>query len=154
MSKSQKKINGISVVFEEIQKTISAIGESKFISVLSELREDSTLTYQNEIVKQILKIVSKEFDISIKELLYGKSRLNDKTHALGIIAYILINDYKFSLKEVSFLLCKNNTNLSRYKKEVDNYDPNHFLDVERIQKFESIKHQLKLIREDEQKTRN
>lgn len=149
MSKSQKNINGILVFFDEIQKTISVIGESKFIAVLSELREDSSLTFQNDIVKNILKIVSKEFNIPVKELLYGKARLNDKTHALGIIAYILINDYNFSLKEVSFLLCKNNTNLSRYKKEIDNYDPNHFLDVERIKKFESIKHQLKLINQDE-----
>ena len=29
------------------------------------------------------------------------------------------------LKDVSFVLNKNNTNLSRYKKDVENYDPNH-----------------------------
>ena len=99
--------------------------------------------------------MAKEFELSVKELLYGASRYNDKTHALGIVTHILINNYQFTLKDVSFVLNKNNTNLSRYKKDVENYDPNHPLDIERIQKFESVIHQLKLLKQlNEQRTRN
>ncbi len=146
MGKAHKNINkGISIVFEEIYKTISAVGESGFIKMLIELREDNHLTYQNETAKTIIKIVAKEFEMSVKELLYGTSRKKDKTHALGIITYILINNYSFQLKDVSFVLNKNNTNLSRYKKDVDNYDPLHPLDLERIEKLDSVKHQLLLI---------
>ena len=113
------------------------------------------LKSQNETSKTIIKIVSKEFDLTVKELLYGSSRFNDKTHALGIITFILVNNYEFTLKDVSFVLNKNNTNLSRYKKDVDNYDPNHPLDLERIEKFDSVKHQLKLLnKRNEQSTRN
>jgi DNA repair ATPase RecN len=145
MSKAHTQINkGISLVFEEIQKTIDAVGERGFIKMLIELREDNELTYQNEIAKVIIKIVAKEFQLTIKELLYGSSRMNDKTHALGIITLLLINEFDFLLKEVSFVLNKNNTNLSRYKSEVENYDENHPLDLKRIEKLESIKHQLKL----------
>jgi len=156
MSKAHKNINkGITIVFEEIYKTISAVGERGFIQMLIELREDNHLTYQNETSKTIIKIVAKEFELTVKELLYGSSRYNDKTHALGIITHILINNYEFTLKDVSFVLNKNNTNLSRYKKDVENYDPNHPLDLERIEKFESIKHQLKLLKQiNEQSTRN
>lgn len=145
MSKTHNKINkGISLVFEEIQKTIDAVGERGFIKMLIELREDNELTYQNEIAKVVIKIVAKEFDLTVKELLYGSQRMNDKTHALGIITLILMNEFNFLLKEVSFVLNKNNTNLSRYKSEVENYDENHPLDILRIEKLESIKHQLKL----------
>jgi len=145
MSKTHNKINkGISLVFEEIQKTIDAVGERGFIKMLIELREDNELTYQNEIAKVVIKIVAKEFDLTVKELLYGSQRMNDKTHALGIITLILMNEFNFLLKEVSFVLNKNNTNLSRYKSEVENYDENHPLDMLRIEKLESIKHQLKL----------
>ena len=145
MSKTHNKINkGISLVFEEIQKTINAVGERGFIKMLIELREDNELTYQNEIAKVVIKIVAKEFDLTVKELLYGSQRMNDKTHALGIITLILMNEFNFLLKEVSFVLNKNNTNLSRYKSEVENYDENHPLDMQRIEKLESIKHQLKL----------
>ena len=148
MGKTHNKINkGISIVFEEIYKTISAVGERGFMKMLIELREDSHLTYQNETAKTIIKIVAKEFDMSVKELLYGSSRLKDKTHALGIITYLLINEYNFTLKDASFVLNKNNTNLSRYKKDVDNYDPNHPLDLKRIEKFESVTHQLKLLKQ-------
>jgi chromosomal replication initiation ATPase DnaA len=156
MGKTHKNINkGITIVFEEIYKTISAVGERGFIQMLIELREDNHLTYQNETAKTIIKIVAKEFELSVKELLYGSSRYNDKTHALGIITYILVYDYEFTLKDVSFVLNKNNTNLSRYKKDVENYDPNHPLDLERIEKFESVKHQLKLLKQyNEQSTRN
>jgi len=155
MNKAHKNINkGITIVFEEIYKTISAVGERGFIQMLIELREDNHLTYQNETAKTIIKIVAKEFELSVKELLYGSSRYNDKTHALGIIAHILVNDYDFTLKDVSFVLKKNNTNLSRYKKDVENYDPNHPLDIERIEKFESVTHQLKLKKQNEQITRN
>ena len=154
MSKAHKNINkGITIVFEEIYKTISAVGERGFIQMLIELREDNHLTYQNETAKTIIKIVAKEFELSVKELLYGSSRYNDKTHALGIITHILVNDYEFTLKDVSFVLNKNNTNLSRYKKDVENYDPNHPLDIERIEKFESVTHQLKLKKQNEQSTR-
>ena len=145
MSKEHKKINkGISLVFEEIQKTINAVGERGFIKMLIELREDNELTYQNEIAKVVIKIVAKEFNLSVKELLYGSQRMNDKTHALGIVALILMTEFDFLLKEVSFVLNKNNTNLSRYKSEVENYDEQHPLDIKRIEKLESIKHQLKL----------
>ena len=156
MGKTHKNINkGITIVFEEIYKTISAVGERCFIQMLIELREDNHLTYQNETAKTIIKIVAKEFELSVKELLYGASRYNDKTHALGIVTHILINNYQFTLKDVSFVLNKNNTNLSRYKKDVENYDPNHPLDIERIQKFESVIHQLKLLKQlNEQRTRN
>ena len=152
MSKTQ--INkGISLVFEEIQKTIDAVGERGFIKMLVELREDNQLTYQNEIAKVIIKIVAKEFDLSVKELLYGSQRMNDKTHALGIITLLLMNEFNFLLKEVSFVLNKNNTNLSRYKSEVENYDENHPLDIKRIEKLESIKHQLKLYKKHYEQTR-
>jgi|TARA_Y100000114_G_scaffold157153_1_gene187486 DNA repair ATPase RecN len=152
MSKTQ--INkGISLVFEEIQKTIDAVGERGFIKMLVELREDNQLTYQNEIAKVIIKIVAKEFDLSVKELLYGSQRMNDKTHALGIITLLLMNEFNFLLKEVSFVLNKNNTNLSRYKSEVENYDENHPLDMKRIEKLESIKHQLKLYKKHYEQTR-
>ena len=155
MSKAHKNINkGISIVFEEIHKTISAVGERGFIDMLIELREDNHLTYQNETAKSIIKIVAKEFEMSVKELLYGSKRMTDKTHALGIITHILINDFEFTLKDVSFVLNKNNTNLSRYKKDVDNYDPNHPIDLERIERLESITHQLKLKKQNEQITRN
>lgn len=155
MSKTQHNIQrGISIVFEEINKTISAVGEKNFLDILKQSREDKHLTYQNKLVKRIIKVVSKEFDIPPKELLYGNSRLNDKTHAIGIIAYILTKHHNFTLKETSLILNKNNTNLSRYKKEVENYDPNHLIDMERIEKFESIKHQLKLIEQYEQEERN
>lgn len=146
MGKTQKNINkGVTIVFEEIFKTISAVGERGFIKMLVELREDKHLTYQNETAKTIIKIVAKEFEMSVKELLYGTSRVKDKTHALGIITHILVNEYEFTLKDVAFVLNKNNTNLSRYKKDVDNYDPHHRLDLERIEKFDSIKHQLLLL---------
>ena len=152
MSKTQ--INkGISLVFEEIQKTIDAVGERGFIKMLVELREDNQLTYQNAIAKVIIKIVAKEFDLSVKELLYGSQRMNDKTHALGIITLLLMNEFNFLLKEVSFVLNKNNTNLSRYKSEVENYDENHPLDMKRIEKLESIKHQLKLYKKHYEQTR-
>tara|TARA_R110000744_G_scaffold34584_4_gene80467 strand:+ start:113 stop:580 length:468 start_codon:yes stop_codon:yes gene_type:complete len=154
MSKAHKNVHkGISIVFEEIYKTISAVGERGFIDMLVELREDNHLTYQNETAKSIIKIVAKEFEMSIKELLYGSKRMTDKTHALGIITYILINEHEFTLKDVSFVLNKNNTNLSRYKKDVDNYDSNHPIDLERIEKFESVTHQLKLKKQNEQSTR-
>ena len=78
--------------------------------------------------------------------------MTDKTHALGIITHILTNDFEFTLKDVSFVLNKNNTNLSRYKKDVDNYDPNHPIDLERIERLESITHQLKLKKQNEQST--
>ena len=156
MSKAHKNINkGITIVFEEIYKTISAVGERGFIQMLIELREDNHLTYQNETAKTIIKIVAKEFELSVKELLYGSSRYNDKTHALGIITHILINEFEFQLKDVSFVLNKNNTNLSRYKKDVDNYDHNNPVDLESIEKFDSVKHQLKLLnKRNEQSTRN
>jgi DNA repair ATPase RecN len=145
MNKAQNNMNkGLSLVFEEIQKTISAVGESGFIKMLIELREDKQLTYQNETAKVIIQIVAKEFDLTVKELLYGSTRMNDKTHALGMITLILMNDFDFKLKEVSFVLNKNNTNLSRYKSDVENYDSNHPLDIERLDKLESIKHQLQL----------
>lgn len=144
MAKTQKINKGISLVFEEIQKTIEAVGERGFIKMLIELREDNELTYQNEIAKVVIKIVAKEFNLSVKELLYGSQRMNDKTHALGIVALILMNEFGFLLKEVSFVLNKNNTNLSRYKSEVENYDEKHPLDLKRIEKLDSIKHQLKL----------
>lgn len=145
MNKAQNNMNkGLSLVFEEIQKTISAVGESGFIKMLIELREDKQLTYQNETAKVIIQIVAKEFDLTVKELLYGSTRMNDKTHALGMITLILMNDFDFKLKEVSFVLNKNNTNLSRYKSDVENYDSNHPLDIERLEKLESIKHQLQL----------
>lgn len=145
MNKAQNNMNkGLSLVFEEIQKTISAVGESGFIKMLIELREDTQLTYQNETAKVIIQIVAKEFDLTVKELLYGSTRMNDKTHALGMITLILMNDFDFKLKEVSFVLNKNNTNLSRYKSDVENYDSNHPLDIERLEKLDSIKHQLQL----------
>jgi hypothetical protein len=153
MGKAHKNVNkGISIVFEEIYKTISAVGEKGFIDMLIELREDNHLTYQNETAKTIIKIVAIEFEMSVKELLYGSKRMTDKTHALGIITHILINDFEFTLKDVSFVLNKNNTNLSRYKKDVDNYDPNHPIDIERIERFQSITHQLKLKKQNEQNT--
>jgi hypothetical protein len=153
MGKAHKNVNkGISIVFEEIYKTISAVGEKGFIDMLIELREDNHLTYQNETAKTIIKIVAIEFEMSVKELLYGSKRMTDKTHALGIITHILINDFDFTLKDVSFVLNKNNTNLSRYKKDVDNYDPNHPIDIERIERFQSITHQLKLKKQNEQNT--
>ena len=154
MGKAQNSITkNISLVFDEIQKTISAVGESGFIKILKESREDSELTYQNDVAKIVIKIVAKEFNLSIKELLYGTSRLNDKTHALGVITLILISEFGFKLKEVSFVLNKNNTNLSRYKSEVENYDENHPLDQKRLQKLLSVKHQLKLYKENyEQRT--
>ena len=112
MGKAQNSITkNISLVFDEIQKTISAVGESGFIKILKESREDSELTYQNDVAKIVIKLVAKEFNLSIKELLYGTSRLNDKTHALGVITLILISEFGFKLKEVSFVLNKNNTNL-------------------------------------------
>jgi chromosomal replication initiation ATPase DnaA len=93
MSKAHKNIHkGISIVFEEIYKTISAVGERGFIDMLIELREDNHLTYQNDTAKTIIKIVAREFEMSVKELLYGSKRMTDKTHALGIITFILIND--------------------------------------------------------------
>lgn len=137
--------NSISLVFEEIFKTILDVGENGFITMLKEMREDNHLTYQNGVARDIIKIVCSEFKIPPRELLYGSARLNDKTHALGIIAYLLVNEHNFKLKDVSLVLNKNNTNLSRYKTEIDNYDPNHPLDLERIEKFDSIKHQLKLL---------
>tara|TARA_B100000989_G_C19486502_1_gene447725 strand:- start:677 stop:1144 length:468 start_codon:yes stop_codon:yes gene_type:complete len=154
MSKAQNNITkNISLFFDEIQKTISAVGESGFIKILKESREDSELTYQNDVSKIVIKIVAKEFSLSVKELLYGTSRLNDKTHALGVITLILITEFGFKLKEVSFVLNKNNTNLSRYKSEVENYDDSHPLDSKRLQKLESVKHQLKLYKENyEQRT--
>ena len=156
MGKAQKNINkGITIVFEEIFKTISAVGERGFIKMLVELREDNHLTYQNETAKTIIKIVAKEFQMSVKELLYGTSRIKDKTHALGMITHILVNQYGFTLKDVAFVLNKNNTNLSRYKKDVENYDPHHRLDLERIEKFDSVKHQLLLLnKQNEQKSRS
>jgi len=148
MGKTQNKITkNISLVLEEIQKTITAVGESGFLKILKESREDSELTYQNDVSKIVIKIVAKEFNLSVKELLYGTSRLNDKTHALGVITLILISEFGFKLKEVSFVLNKNNTNLSRYKSEVENYDEHHPLDQKRIQKLHSVKHQLKLYKE-------
>ena len=154
MSKAHKKINkGISLVFEEIQKTINAVGERGFIKMLIELREDNALTYQNKIAKVVIKIVAKEFNLTVKELLYGSQRMNDKTHALGIVALILMTEFDFLLKEVSFVLNKNNTNLSRYKSEVENYDEEHPLDIKRIEKLESIKHQLKLYKKHYEQTK-
>lgn len=146
MSSTQNRLNkNISKVFEEIQNTISAVGETGFLKMLVEIREDKNLVYQNETAKTVIQIVSKEFNIPVRELLYGNTRVNDKTQALGIITLILVQHYDFTLKEVSTFLNKNNTNLSRYKKEADNYDPNHPLDIKRIEKLESIKHKLKLI---------
>lgn len=139
----------ISSVFDEIQKTISVIGEKGFMKMLVDVREDSHLTYQNEVAKNIIKTTAKEFDISVKEMLYGSLRANDKTHALGVITLILVTQHDFTLKECSMVLNKNLTNLSRYKKTVERYDPNHPLDVERIEKLESIKHQLKLLKYNE-----
>lgn len=146
MGDSQNMLKrNISNVFEEIQKTISAIGEKGFMKMLVDVREDSTLSYQNTITKNVISVVAKEFEISVKELLYGSLRANDKTHALGIITYILIKDYNFNLKDCSFVLNKNYTNLSRYKKTVERYDSKHPLDLQRIEKLNSINHQLKLL---------
>lgn len=153
-TKNKVKPVNVSLFFDEIKKTISAIGEKNFLETLQELQQDKVLSYQNKLVKNVISIVCNEFELSPKELIYGNSRLKDKTHALGIIAYILTTQHNFTLKEVSFVLNKNNTNLSRYKKEVKNYDPNHFLDSERLNKFENIKHQLKLIEKNEQENTN
>lgn len=145
MGKAHNKIDkSLTNFFDEIQKTIKAVGESGFIKMLKELREDNELTYQNQVSKVVIKIVAKEFEITVKELLYGSSRLQDKTHALGVITLILMDEFDFKLKEVSFVLNKNNANLSRYKKEVENYDENHPLDIKRLEKLDSVKHQLKL----------
>jgi hypothetical protein len=150
MSKAfDNSIRNISNVFDEIQKTISVVGEKGFMKMLVDVREDSQLTYQNEIAKNIIQITAKEFDISVKEMLYGSLRANDKTHALGIITFILVTQHDFTLKNCSLVLNKNLTNLSRYKKNVERYDPNHPLDIERIEKLNSIKHKLKLLQDHE-----
>lgn len=156
MIKRQKNIEkGITMVFREILQTISAVGERDFMKMLIELREDSVLAHQNETISTIIKIVSKEFEIPIKELLYSPSRIENKTHALGIITHILVNQFEFTLKDVALILNKNNTNLSRYKKDVDNYDCNHPLDSQRIKKFDIIKHKILLLKkENEQQARN
>jgi len=145
MIKAHKNLNkGISSVFSEIQKTIASVGEGGFINMLIELREDKELIYQNEVTKIIIQIVSNEFEITSKELLYGKLRLNEKTQALGVITFILMNDFGYLLKDISFALNKRNTSLSRYKNEVENYDPLHPLDEKRLEKIENIQHQIKL----------
>jgi len=154
MNKAHKNLNkSIHYVFSEIQKTIETVGESGFVNMLIELREDKELIYQNEITKSVIQIVCSEFEISSKELLYGKSRLNDKTHALGIITYILMNNFGYLLKDISFALNKNNTNLSRYKTEVDNYDPTHPLDVIRLDKMETIEHKIKIYKKHYEQSR-
>ena len=144
-NKAHKNLNkGIHYVFSEIQKTIETVGESGFVNMLIELREDKELIYQNEITKTVIQIVCNEFKISSKEVLYGKSRQNDKTHALGVITFILTNDFGYLLKDISFALNKNNTNLSRCKTEVDNYDPTHPLDEKRLEKMQNIQHKIKI----------
>lgn len=150
MSKAfDSSIRSITNVFDEIQKTISVVGEKGFMKMLVDVREDSQLTYQNEVAKNVIQITAKAFDISVKEMLYGSLRANDKTHALGIITFILVTQQNFTLKDCSLVLNKNFTNLSRYKKNVERYDPNHPLDIERIEKLNSIKHQLKLLQNHE-----
>lgn len=145
MGNTQNNIKkGIVHVFDEIQKTISVVGEKGFMQMLTDIREDSGLSYQNDIVKHVIKVVCKEFEIPTKELLYGTSRLADKTHALGVITLILVTKHDFKLKDCANFLNKNYTNLSRYKKTVEHYDPNHPLDLQRIEKLEAIKHHLKL----------
>ena len=58
MGKTQNKITkNLSLVLEEIQKTITAVGESGFLKILKESREDSELTYQNDVSKIVIKIV-------------------------------------------------------------------------------------------------
>jgi len=136
--------NSFHKVVAEIQETIEAIGQEKFISKLKEIREDSCLKYYNKISKLVIITTSDVFEIEIDELIYGNLRLPDKTHALGIIAFILMNEYGFKLKEISIMLNKNNTNLSRWKNEILRYDKLHTLDAERINKFKIIKHKLQI----------
>lgn len=131
-----------SVVINEISKTIDIVGEEAFIKKIQQMREQKSLQFHSQDCRNVISTTSDIFNISEQELIYGKKRPSEKTHALGVIAYILTEHKNYKLKEVSLILNKHITNLSRWKNEVINYDENHPLDKERIEKLSEIEHKL------------
>jgi hypothetical protein len=130
--------NNVSI-FKELDKTIQIIGEEKLIEILKYTRKNPPTLNQEQIEQalELVQIVCDEFNISVSEIFESK-RKNNRRIAIGVCAVVIQKELKIDNLDIAYILKKQDTLVSLYKKEILKLNSNHPSDRQFLQKIENI----------------
>lgn len=131
-------------IFNEINKTISVVGEQRFLEILRESRRISSILTPEQIItaNEIIKTICGEFEISIDDF-FSSIRKNNRRYAIGVCAIFLQNILGIDNIEVAHILKKPASVTSTYRSDVLHLKNEHPQDHKILQKIENIKSKLK-----------
>lgn len=125
-------------LIEAIGNALGRGGYDETIRVLESVSKNGSDF--NEEFELVIQIVAQEFGLTRKELLRGKTRhAGRRIAALECSAYILCEVLRFDRKDVSDMLNKHFTIISRYIKSARTYDSEHPVEKEKYDRLQEIK---------------
>ncbi len=131
-------------LLEETYQTTKAIGEKEVISVLRQARE-TRLNNDNPILDCIFEVIYKEFKVAKKSLKYGTERRGGaRINALRVCAMLIKQNIRNKQVDIALILNKEESDISRYLKEISMLDPKISVDRELLAKIENAKQYLEV----------
>jgi hypothetical protein len=128
--------NNSKKLIEVLLKTIDRVGIKQTIESLQITEIHIT---ENKVLQEaIVGLTCKYFDISKKMLIAGRRNISNRTNAIGVCAVMLSRHCKISQKDISNILRKERSNISKYMQKIRDLDINFKEDNEVIQKMKLI----------------
>lgn len=132
-------------LFQTLGESISVKGVEHTIRALRNYHEPIEQEAIDGMVNSILTLICEVYEISRDELIFGNSKSGNRVIALESASFIFSNYYDMSNVDISSRLNKHPSIVSRYIKEVINYDGNHIVDKEKLFLLNKTLHQMKVL---------
>lgn len=127
-----------------LSKFVSKFGVYETTKLLKEL-SDFRMATPTSLKNIVVSLVCAELQIKQSEMWGGNNLAGKRVEALRIASHILINHARLSQKEVSELLNKDKSAISKYLHDIKNLDPNWKPDRESIAIIERVERYFKSI---------
>jgi hypothetical protein len=128
--------NNSKKLIEVLLKTIDRVGIKQTIESLQITEIHIT---ENKVLQDaIVGLTCKYFEISKKMLIAGRKNISNRTNAIGVCAVLLARHCKISQRDISNILRKERSNISKYMQKIRDLDANFKVDNEVIQKMKLI----------------
>jgi hypothetical protein len=103
-------------LFNAVAHAIDDIGYANTIQVLNNSRTKHASHFDN--FNLCINAVMQVFGMTKSELLQGTQKKYPRKYAFGILIYIAVEEYKYSLADLGRYLQRDRSNLSRIKNEM------------------------------------